>query len=139
MSNGIEGRPTGRKKIRTDRLLKLADFLETVPRKAFDISSWVSSKATMPEGERPGDCGFAGCAMGWAAHAKLFRGLTMERGYIIDYPAYRGFDGFEAAMTLFSIGDSEATSLFDIGGYESRNPTPKTVAKRIRKFVAEAR
>jgi hypothetical protein len=50
----------------TERLLKLADFLETVPPDKFDMNGW----------GREDDCGFAGCAIGWAG--KLFDGKGLE-------------------------------------------------------------
>lgn len=114
------------------RLLKLADFLETVPRKALDLSMWVKSKPTKPEGERPGDCGFAGCAMGWASHAKLYRGLGW--GWTGFSPNYHGATGWAAAQSLFRIDEDEARHLFSMSDYTTP-PTPKQVAKRIRKFV----
>ncbi len=124
--------------MRKDRLLKLADFLETVPRRAFDLSLWVSRRASKPEGKRPGDCGFAGCAIGWAAHTKMFRGLHLENSYL----KYYDFDGFEAVDNLFGFkrqlfsSSAEGQYLFDTRTYPRGAVTPKQVAKRIRQFVA---
>lgn len=134
--------------MRTDRLLKLADFLETVPRKAFNIGAWEQSKVNKPEGKIPGECGFAGCAVGWAVHAKLFRGLKfIPNPYGWDEnditPSYAGQEGFEAAEKLFDISGIEAGDgwdasrhLFSPGTYKN-DPTPKQVAKRICKFVRD--
>jgi hypothetical protein len=117
-------------------LLKLADFLETVPRKKFDMRSWQRSAADKPEGRRPGECGFAGCAVGWAVHQRMFRGLK----FIPDWswggdliPHYNGQTEWRAITDLFLIGYDEAFGLFgpQTGG------TPKQVAKRIRKFVKD--
>lgn len=122
------------RKIRTDRLLKLAAFLETVPRRAFDITDWQTKEVTKPEGKRLGECGFAGCAIGWAAHAKLFRGLTIKHGY----PKYgeSGSAG-DAVERLFEIGQPDVFLMFTSTGYPTLYPTPKQVATRIRKFVRD--
>lgn len=50
-------------KIRTDRLLKMADYLATVPRAKFYMGEWSNGKT---------GCGFRGCAVGWAVHGNLF-------------------------------------------------------------------
>lgn len=118
------------------RLLKLAAFLRTVPRKAFAIDHWVTTEATKPEGVRPGDCGFAGCAMGWAAHAKLFRGL--ELNMFAEQPVeirYKGEEGFSAAAKLFDIQYFEAKELFSPNFYIGLKGTPAQVAKRIERLV----
>lgn len=119
------------------RLLKLADFLETVPRRAFNMDYWVAREATKPEGKAPGSCGFAGCAMGWAQHAKLFRGLELGESWVGEQtPTFNGATGFEAAAQLFSIDHGNSRFLFGSDSYGAIvNPTPKQVAKRIRKFV----
>lgn len=126
------------------RLLKLAAFLDTVPNKAFDMSLWQAQGADKPEGKRPGDCGFAGCAMGWAAHTRMFRGLSVEPyGLLIYQPdggakyTERYWEDYEAAAAVFEITEVQALHLFAPSHYESqfRRPTPKYVAKRIRKFV----
>lgn len=126
------------------RLLKLADFLETVPAKAFNIRNWQRDPATKPEGKTPGECGFAGCAVGWAVHAKLFRGLKFgEYEYGSNVPHYQGEYEWEAVSTLFDINNGcngtgqfqDAEFLFCGLSYDI-DPTPKQVAKRIRAFVA---
>lgn len=125
------------------RLLKLADFLETIPKRVFDMSLWEAAPATKPEGKKPGKCGFAGCALGWAAHVKLFRGLRMfdeelyyqAKGNRMEDVAW----GFHAAEELFEITNAQATFLFDEDSYDyAELPIPpKRVAKRIRKLVAD--
>jgi len=56
-------------KVDIERIYKLAHFLETVSSQDFDLTIW---------GTRVRDgCGFAGCAIGWAAYAKLFSGLVI--------------------------------------------------------------
>lgn len=121
------------------RLLKLADFLETVPAKKFDLGTWVQSMPTKPEAKVEGSCGFAGCAMGWAIHAKLFRGLTFEQPEWPEEtnrgPQYKGHTGFSAVDELFKIDGHASLYLFVEDQYPNFHPTPKQVAKRIRKFV----
>jgi hypothetical protein len=112
------------------RLLILADFLETVPRESFEIKYWVDHPATKPEGGKPGECGFAGCAIGWAAHARLFDGLTLD----VDAPRYAGLWDYDAVSACFGINDCDAAYLFDGCSYNWR-ATPKQVARRIRAFV----
>lgn len=124
--------------MRADRLLKLADLLETVPRKAFDLGLWETKRATKPEGKKQGECGFAGCAIGWATHAKLFRGLSFRRYTWCETPhlAYRDSTNWEAVQKLFSIGATQAYHLFEEDSYEGA-ATPKQVAFRIRKFIKD--
>lgn len=123
--------------MRKDRLLKLADYLETVPRRAFEISAWKERDATKPEGNTPGDCGFAGCAVGWAAHTRMFRGLRFGKGVNSDEIYYGHYSNFTAVEKLFSFDREAATYLFDSVSYPNFSATPKQVAKRIRKFVKE--
>lgn len=113
--------------IRADRLLKLADYLETVPRKKFDMRFWKDE----------GACGFAGCAIGWAAHGKLFRGLTIKGTSDLDFePHYAGATRMAAVSLLFGISIVQAQNdLF--GGWDELQGTPLQVSKRIRKFVRE--
>ena len=112
--------------MRVDRLLKLADYLETVPRHKFDMKFWSNRLKRV---KRP-KCGFSGCAIGHAMEARLFRGF---RRY--NYPVYEGYYGFNAVAKLFEITTDQAK--FDLFGSELRG-TPHQVAKRIRKFVERA-
>lgn len=119
-----------------DRLLKLAAYLETVPSGHFNMKEWVNKPATKPEGKKPGECGFSGCAVGWAAHGKLFRGLKFEQSTLLDgksslYPTYQNLDGFDAVEKLFDISEDDAERLFG----SDRKGTPKEVAKRIRSYI----
>lgn len=123
----------------TERLLKLADFLETIPVAAFSLKEWEASKQTKAEGEKPGDCGFAGCAVGWAAHSKMFEGFEFAQGQSvwgsISVPTYRGERGWNAVKELFDISSGRAYDLFDSSSYSS-GPHPSNVAARIRNLVA---
>lgn len=132
--------------INAKRLLKLADFLETIPRKSFDLARWQASEPTKPEGKKQGDCGFAGCAIGWATHGQLFRGLrfVFDEGFQEMVPFYNGTEGWSGIDELFAlepvdhdIDSGQAEYLFTDTSYPSLSVTPKQVATRIRKFVRE--
>jgi hypothetical protein len=123
-----------------NRLLKLADFLETVPRKSFDMGDFgrFGSAGENEPRKFSGkfDCGFAGCAIGWAAQGRLFPGLRYSNDG--DTFTFQGddADGFQIAERLFDIGAGGSMHLFSRAAYTAKNPRPQTVAKRIRKFVA---
>lgn len=128
-----------------DNLLKLATFLDTVPEKAFTIAHWETGKVTKPEGQAPGECGFSGCAMGWAAHEKMFPGLELVKLSIRDdsrcYLRYQDpenhfiYDNFDAAANVMGIEEAAAEYLFSPTEYEGETATPAKVSKRIRDFV----
>jgi len=105
------------------RLLKLADYLDTVPRKNFNIDIW--------------RCGSVGCAMGHACDIPAFKrvGLKLMTRYDMLCPALGRLIAFDAAAKLFSITHYQATCLFSPIGY-GRQRGPGVVAKRIRRFVA---
>lgn len=112
--------------MRADRLLKLADYLETVPRDRFDMTDWSNMKT---------GCGFSGCAIGWAHHGKLFPGLAIRKKASDSFSVlhYRGETHLDAAALLFKIDSDSADDLFG----PAQIATPKQVAKRIRKFVRD--
>lgn len=127
-------------------LLKLAEFLETVPRNRFkfDAITWKW------KGKQDLSCGAKACAMGWAATMPYFRkmGLRLEKfvtgenelvGEVVVDKAHAG-DYLESACYLFDISYGEANFLFTPSPWDSsRLPgtaTPKQVAKSIRDFVA---
>lgn len=87
------------------RLLKLAAHLEkNVPPLMFDMGTWYSSAP--PDWQ----CGFAGCAIGWAIHDKLFDGLHWTP---LNIPVYRnGSKGLDAVAILFGISRDDAFILF---------------------------
>lgn len=103
------------------RLLKMADFVETIPRKEFDMRDvW-----------RETPCGSVGCALGHAAHARVFRYLRLSRNVL----TFRGeLEPFEyAAKALFGIPLHDARMLFlPAVGHETR----EDVAANIRRYVA---
>ncbi len=125
------------------RLLKLAAFLETVPRQRFDYGNWFNDpfdtalRARLEKrGVRLPECGTTACAMGWACSVPSFKrlGLTATTsGTIIFGPA---LGGMLSARALFALEGNEPQELFLPENDQEDRATPKYVAKKIRKFVA---
>lgn len=131
------------KTIHAERLLRLAEFLETVPKERFDLSSWVGEDWG---GKQDLSCGTTACAMGWAATMPEFRELGLKiasqgRRVYVGEPE----DGYSSsAYAIISIFGPEAEEevLFYPGGWGSGgggedSPTPWGFANRIRRFVKE--
>jgi AraC-like DNA-binding protein len=117
-------------KIRFDRLERVADYLaRKTESSAFDMGAWSFLKHPSQ-----GQCGFAGCAMGWVAHEKMFRGFKLELAYgplVGQVPTYYGAKIYGAVAKLFGISESEASDLFG----PKLGTTPKDVARDIRSFI----
>ncbi len=123
--------------VNTQRMYQLADFLETVPPSRFNLKHWQEEKAHPVIGNfLPYDrCGFAGCAMGWAVHAKLFPGLTLAvvpNGLMTPEICYKGATNMDAAGLVFGL--KEGSFLFHSDSY-SEPATPYKVATRLRRFA----
>jgi len=130
---------------RPGRLLKLADFLDTVPPKKFDFGDIVR--------EKKNDCGTVCCAIGWMPAAfpkqiKWARGLLGPELDVV-FKNYKGHKeerpaDFEVAMKFFGITMEEAEWLFlpnplrrpEFLSELSFDALPQEVARNIRKFVA---
>ena len=140
-------------KVYKRRLLKLADFLDELPKERFDYREWVDNNWN---GKLDISCNSKACAFGWASTIKSFRklGLRLMKtqnfgyGYIClakeDGTTYG--DEFVAGRVIFGLTEEETSFLFipnhpyDLDdGNELCSPsdeaTPKQVAKHIRKFV----
>lgn len=131
------------------RLLKLADFLETVPRKNFDYSTLAGSDW---DGKKDFiSCGTQGCALGYAASMPAFRKiglrLSLTESYgdspsavvhmkNVDSDEADGDQLYSAVEEVFGLNIDETDFVFNMymGQPES---TPKQVAKKIRKFVTK--
>lgn len=126
------------KQYHINRLLKLADYLETVPQKSFSMRDWINET----------ECGIVACAVGHACNIPSFKraGLMMKGTYpiltsVIDKDTNKPLDGWDAVRTFFGLDDddkkftNDADYLFESDKYANQNPTPKTVAKRIRAFA----
>ncbi len=154
--------PTTPVKVKHQRLLALANFLDDLPSDRFHMPAWVSLDATEHS------CGTAGCACGWAATLFQKEGFILRsesyRGTLIFYPALN--DGKEKVQVperifaeFFGITREFAyaiTSAFqgDVYGYldnqfimqsyynfygtkpDGSDITPRHAADRIRKVLA---
>lgn len=121
------------------RLLKLASFLRTLPRKRFDYTTWVGEDW---QGAQDLSCGTTACALGWAATMPAFRRLGVrlkKRAWGGGQVALRGLHrgSIEVAMYIFALDHHEAHHLFTPEGKEGDGTTPKQVAKKIERFVKQ--
>lgn len=116
------------------RLLKLADFLDELPKsKKFEMRWWADD---ITDDGRPA-CGTSACAAGWAACIPSFRraGYKLSREWIGPTPSFQGRIGDGAIEKFFDIGVGAVRTLFG-----SHNPnSPKAAARRIRKLVASSK
>jgi hypothetical protein len=116
--------------INKERLLTLADRLDTVPPHDFSLGKWV---------ERPADskCGFAGCAVGWAGTIDEFNRDGFKFGPGGFHVVYGQSQNWRAVTEFFGLEFHQAEYLFDVGRYlNGRHTTPGEVASRIRAAVA---
>jgi hypothetical protein len=108
-----------------ERLLMLADFVETLPAERLSLTRWF---------------GFGkGCAVAWAATDPWFRaqGLRLEEADSVSgcRPEYRRRTDWAAVASFFEITEADARTLF--GGASGLRPEPAQLASRIRAFLAE--
>jgi len=105
-----------------ERLCALADLLETIDDRAFDLRDW----------QRNGSCDSVACAVGWALRDDWFR----NQGLVRDdrSPGFRGLKGWRAVRTFFGLNREEAFYLFHAGKYD--DPTREAVLDRVRRFAA---
>lgn len=106
-------------RVEIGRMRELADLLETVQPSRFDLSLWEAQPETPVKTflfgliEREPACGFSGCAMGWAAHAKLFDGLKIVDGDLV----YKGLSHFRAAAKVMGVNQNSAWFLWVSGKF----------------------
>ncbi len=136
------------------RLLKLAEFLEKLPRAKFDFGT------TVLEWDGGKTCGTVCCAIGWTP--TIWPELVeWVHGGVSIKDSVNGYDGFDdIAKELFGISRSDTWSLFsestsewDMFGENKKRSerfnklklkrldsraTPKQVAKNIRLYVENA-
>ncbi len=117
------------------RLLKLADFLEKLPRKQFDICEIASKDEA---------CGTVACVAGWAGFVPAFRRAGLK---MVDEGKSSGKlslmvngvvkDNLLGAVAMFlGLSWRDEADLFWPSGYDKANVTPKDAAKKIRRLVA---
>lgn len=138
------------KATRNRRLLKLAAFLRTIPRRRFNYNRWVGDDWA---GKPDLSCGTEACALGWAATIPAFRklGLRLDMEQLTFYrqgrvvlgtirKGRRVIEGTEAAERVFGLTHQEATYLFvpytTLENQGESQATPKYVARKIERFVA---
>lgn len=117
-----------------ERLLRLADFLETtVSEEQFSLHTWMSGNV--------GECGTVACACGWATQIPEFAeaGLKIEPRQFANTIVYGGHAGFSAAMLFFDLDYNESEYLFDSVRYPRVSMNKPVgihcVISRIRIFV----
>lgn len=124
------------------RLLKLADFLEKLPKlKGFDMGSFGTE---ISDGQPA--CGTSSCAAGWAASIPSFRraGYHLRGGSKESWvtPAFKMSTGFDALCLFFDINEHESEVIFDshdpVSGV-AHPDDPKAAARRIREVVASSK
>ncbi len=113
------------KDVHAKRLLKLADFLDALPRKRFDFTEW-SSDSDLHK------CGTTACSLGWATAIPSFRRLGLR--LINGLPAMPdSLAPYDVSRQLFGLEYEDHRHLF-VEGLPDR-ATPKQAAKHIRAFV----
>lgn len=142
------------------RLLKLAEFLDTLPRQKFKFSTVADERGkSMREALKAGKtrCGTVGCALGWApvVFPRLLRWVEVRKWFPDDkamyavchrsdtrtqVPASQMWPETRAtAAAVFGLWEADVQFLFqpeDSGLGE--DATPKQVARHIRQFVRNA-
>ncbi len=123
------------------RLLKLADFIDKLPRKAFNLGILASKTS----------CGTTCCLMGWAGMMPTFRrlgyrtnfdvfGELSSKGVEYGDGNYESIGDYSGAANLFGLLWEESIGLFKSTNpynyYPTDRPTPKKAAKVLRAFVA---
>jgi hypothetical protein len=113
--------------MKVKRLLKLADYLATVPRRRFNIGTWVEENT----------CGTTACALGHAGLMPSFRkaGLRSEPDEFGGDVFFEGQRSEEAGAAFFGLTYEEASYLFMPWNYAATKRGPKSVAQRIRTMV----
>lgn len=130
-----------------DKLLKLADFLDTVPTELFNLQ-WVQDnwpRANDKEDflkkwyDKDVECGATACAIGWlpvvlpedAYYEEKCSNAVRLHNFYSESMSYD-----DKAMAVFDITRAEADYLFNPGCYDDKDMrNPKVVANRIRRVV----
>lgn len=118
--------------VKRKRLEKLADFLDKLPTKGFNLHWWKRS-----------NCTTTACAIGHACSIPSFRraglGLKVHEtdsdGFTTYYPVFKHHSAVWAVESFFGLTNYQAEELF-YPSYYPEKATPKMVARRIRKFLA---
>lgn len=121
---------------RIRKFKRAIEFVGGLDRRTFNID-WF--------GDDKPKCGFVGCAVGWIAHKKLFRGLRLIKDdceeYDLEYKSSNGvsYGRMKAVEKLFAISEDDVAYLFGVNwsNYDQNHvkPTPKRVAARMQAFM----
>ena len=151
--------------IHFDRLLKLADFLDTVPPEKFDFDVWcnggrgeVGGRVEVPD---LNVCGTTACALGWATAIPEFQKLGIKLDMCSSqFPCVTTLsdsrkrdswsNALAAARDVFGLGAEDVSELFTSEGYheyyddvehgwdyEYPDLSVKDVATHIRQWVED--
>lgn len=131
------------KKEHAKRLLFLADFLEALPPKSFDLQCW-SNRLPTEDGKVQPRCGTTACALGWTPSIPQFfklgaRLATNRAGEV--FPYLKGGRKGDAApkrlsRELFGLSEDDHAFLFLPSHYPTVDPSREDVSQRIRMLVA---
>ena len=124
-------------KLAVRRLLRLCDYMESLPKRAvnhFDMNSFLSHDAEHdhPIPQKQKDlltCGTTACALGWAMTDPYFRRLGLEwaAGWDMRKPEVSGSED------VFELHDDDIWE--NIFGGSNKDSTPKAWAKRVRLYI----
>ena len=115
-----------RKRTTKEKLLRLAEVLDQVPKAKFDMHAW--------------RCGTQACAAGWGVLKKVFTECCLGPEYVVDSETFRDL----GSKTGPHIGPWEALaeefpdlpqSILDELFLDDPPTTPKSKAKQIRRIV----
>lgn len=124
------------------RLLKLADFLEALPRGRFDLD-FIAKKNNKGEQPAVNTCGTVACAIGWTpvvfpkhcGYTKICMYGT-DKDLAVYSKECPELKDFYFAEEFFGLDNKEAFYLFMPESYPEGRRGKSSVANRIRKFVA---
>lgn len=132
-----------------ERILFLADFLDTLPVEKFDYGRWVGEDW---QGAADLSCGTKACAAGWATTLQVFQDLGLilchlcydvhlkdDKCFSLDKDFAYASD--RALMQVFDITDAQVLDLFYPNIYSEDQPnqgaTPQKVAAYFRRYIQE--
>ena len=118
-----------------DRLIKLGDFLASVPDDKFDLENWrnngeegMDSDYSVDDEDLKTGCGTTGCAVGWACTIPEFKEAGLS--YTGVTVSYGGLVCWAAVQEFFGLSFMEAQYLFSNASYKA-NAGPYDVAERL--------
>lgn len=115
------------------RLRELADLLDRVPRRKFDMGTWANRLPSDLDPAKEDECGTTACALGWATALPFARRLGAKLVLSSAYPfmgnvrTRRSYYASDVARELFGVSGAELAALF-----YSRPNTPTGKAAQIR-------